>query len=54
MIHGDESLDGNTTPEREVATLNTDEISKSFKKMEKVFTRKKVLGKFLQTERIQG
>jgi hypothetical protein len=53
MICGDESSEGRTKQKRKVATLNTDEISESFKKMEKVFPRKKVLGKFRQTAKIQ-
>jgi hypothetical protein len=53
MICGDENSEGRTKHEREVATMDTDEIGQSFKKMGISFPRKKVLGKFRGTAKIQ-
>ena len=53
MICGDENSEGKTKQEREVATMDTVEIGKSFKKMRILLKRKKVLGKFRGTAKIQ-
>jgi hypothetical protein len=53
VLYGDGNLDGRTKRECEVATMNTNEIGQSFKKVGIFFKRKKMLGKFRQTENIQ-